>query len=434
MYALLDGNNFYVSCERVFRPALAGRPVIVLSNNDGCAISRSDEARALGIRMGTPWHEIRTRLPDAGVVALSANFTLYGDMSHRMMALAAGLGPQQEIYSIDECFVGLHGMAGDLRSRALRLRQRLLQWIGIPCGIGIGPTKTLAKLANHVAKQAERHPGAPYPRQLAQVCQLPPPGAELDALLARTEAADIWGIGPRLSQQLRDQGVATALDLARADPAALRRRFGVVVERTVHELQGRSCLALEDVPPARQEIACTRAFGDPVRSLRLLEEAVSEYAARAAFKLRAQHGRAGQLLVFIHTNPFRRSEKQYACSITVPLRRPSADTAALTGAALRGLRAIWKPGFSIHKAGVILLDLRDAAVEQGELALDGDAASPGSDRLMAALDRLNDRYGRGTVQLASAGLGGDARAWTMKQQWRTPQYTTRWEDLPVARA
>jgi DNA polymerase V len=434
MYALLDGNNFYVSCERVFRPSLNGRPVIVLSNNDGCAIARSNEAKALGIRMGTPYHEVRAKLGDAGVVALSANFTLYGDMSSRMMAIAAGLGPAQEIYSIDECFIALQGVHGDLRERAMRVRQRLLQWIGIPCGIGIAPTKTLAKFANHVAKEAERRPGAPYPRELAQVCDLSGPGVAVDALLAATDVGDLWGIGTQLSRQLRADGIASALALARADAAALRRRFGVVVERTVRELQGHACIHLEDAPPPRREVSCTRAFGEPVQDLRLLEEAVSEYAGRAGFKLRQQHSRAGQLLVFIHTNPFRRWERQYARSITVPLRRPSADTGQLAGAALRGLRSIWKPGYRIHKAGVILLDLQDAGLEQGELALEDDAAAPGADRLMAALDRLNDRYGRGTVQLASAGLGGEARAWTMKQQWRTPQYTTRWEDLPVARA
>lgn len=433
MYALLDGNNFYVSCERVFRPSLQGKPVIVLSNNDGCAIARSNEAKALGIRMGTPFHEVRKALPDAGVVALSANFTLYGDMSNRMMAIAAGLGPRQEVYSIDECFVGLHGMGGDLRDRALRLRERLLQWIGIPCGIGIAPTKTLAKLANHIAKEAERRPGAAYPAELARVCDLGRVGC-LDELLAATGVADLWGIGRQLSQQLAEEGIGNALALARADAAALRRRFGVVVERTVRELQGVSCLAVDDVPAARKEVSCTRAFGEAVTALEPLEQAVSEYAARAAFKLRQQNSQAGQVLVFIHTNPFRRRERQYARSITLPLRRPSADTAALTATALRGLRSIWKAGYRIHKAGVILLDLQDAAVVQGELELDGDERWPQGDRLMATLDRLNDRYGRGTVHLASAGLGGDRRSWTMKQQWRTPQYTTCWEDLPVARA
>jgi DNA polymerase V len=435
MYALLDGNNFYVSCERVFRPALHGRPVVVLSNNDGCAIARSNEARALGIRMGTPWHEIRARLPDAGVVALSANFTLYGDMSSRLMAIAAGLGPAQEIYSIDECFVGLHGVRGDLRERALRLRERVLQWIGVPCGIGMGATKTLAKLANHVAKTAERRPGDPYPAALGQVCDLAhlTGGVRAQDVLDLTPVGDVWGVGPRLAPQLEESGIRSALDLARADAPALRRRFGVVVERTVRELQGVPCVGLEDVPPAKKEIACTRAFGTPVQLLAPLEEAVSEYASRAAIKLRSQQGRAAQVLVFIHTNPFRRSEKQYARSATMPLRRPTADTAALIQAALRGLRSIWQPGYRIHKAGVILLDLQDAGIEQGELAL-GEDGPRGTEPLMAAMDRLNDRYGRGTVQLASAGLGGDARNWTMKQQWRTPQYTTRWEDLPVARA
>jgi DNA polymerase V len=435
MYALLDGNNFYVSCERVFRPSLNGRPVVVLSNNDGCAIARSNEARALGIRMGTPFHEIRARLADAGVVALSANFTLYGDMSNRLMAIAAGLGPAQEVYSIDECFVGLHGVRGDLHERAMRVRERVAQWIGIPCGIGIGATKTLAKLANHVAKDAERRPGGAYPATLAQVCDLSrlPAGCTPEQVLAATPVGDVWGIGPRMTAQLEGDGIRSALDLARADAAVLRRRFGVVAERTVRELQGIPCLQVEDVPPPKKEVACTRAFGEPVGTLAPLQEAVSDYAGRAAFKLRGQRTRAAQVLVFIHTNPFRRSEKQYARSATVPLRRPGNDTAAITQAALRGLASIWQPGYRIHKAGVILLDLQDESVEQGELSL--DAAPERNDaRLMAAMDRLNDRYGRGTVQVASAGLGGEARSWTMKQQWRTPQYTTRWDDLPVARA
>lgn len=436
MVALLDGNNFYVSCERVFRPSLHGRPVIVLSNNDGCAIARSNEAKLLGIRMGTPHHEIRARLPDAGVVALSANFTLYGDMSNRLMAIAAGLGPRQEIYSIDECFVDLLGVRGDLRQRALRVRERILQWIGIPCGIGIAATKTLAKLANHVAKEAERRPGAAYPATLASVCNLAElQPAALDQVLAATPAGAVWGIGPALAGRLAADGVHTALDLARLDPALVRRRFSVVAERTVRELQGQSCIGLEDVPPARREVSCTRAFGDPVATLEPLLEAVSEYASRAAFKLREQDSHASQVLVFIHTNPFRRSERQYARSATLPLRRPTGESAAIVQAALRGLRGIWKPGYRIHKAGVILLDLQDAAIAQGELRLEeGDAPSAAGARLMAAMDRLNDRYGRGTVQIASAGMGGDARSWTMKQQWRTPQYTTRWEDLPVARA
>ncbi|TWO73296.1 Y-family DNA polymerase [Caenimonas sedimenti] len=434
MYALLDGNNFYVSCERVFRPSLRGRPVIVLSNNDGCAIARSDEAKALGIAMAEPWHLIRAKLPDAGVVALSANFTLYGDMSNRMMSLAAGLGPAQEIYSIDECFVDLTGMPGDLVARADALRRRVLQWTGVPCGIGIAPTKTLAKLANHVAKEAHRKPGNPYPRALERVCNLAAlPASELDAVLQATGVRNVWGIGPRLSEQLQAEGVHTVLDLVRLDPATVRRRFSVVVERTVRELQGQDCLAFEDVPPARKEVSTTRAFGVAVTTLPPLQEAVSEYASRAAFKLRQQDSHAAQVLVFIHTNPFRRGEKQYAKSVTLRLRRPTADTGAIVQLALRGLREVWRPGYKIHKAGVILLDLCDAGIEQRELDLE-DEPAPRRRELSAALDRLNDRYGRGTLHAASAGIGGDRRGWTMKQEWCTPHYTTDWEALPEARA
>ncbi len=432
MFALVDGNNFYVSCERVFRPSLLGRPVVVLSNNDGCAIARSNEAKALGITMGAPWFQIRQRLPDAGVIALSANFTLYGDMSNRMAAIAAGLGPEQEIYSIDESFISMDGIRGDLVVRGHAVRERILQWIGIPVGIGIGATKTLAKLANHVAKSADRKPGS-YPVCHARVCNLAALSAdELASVLSATRIEDIWGIGPRLTAQFEAEGLKTALDVARMDPAVARRRWSVVVERTVRELQGQSCIRLEDAPAAKKEIACTRSFGRPVTALPQLIEAVSEFAGRAGEKLRRQDGKAGQVLTFIHTSPFRRNDKQYSRSITVPLRSPTADSTALISTAVRGLRAIFKPGFNYAKAGVMLLDLQDDAVEQAELDLD----SPCSDRvtLMTAVDGLNDRFGRRTVSIASAGLGGAKRAFEMKRERKTPEYTTRWTDLPTARA
>ena len=433
MFALVDGNNFYVSCERVFRPSLLGRPVVVLSNNDGCAIARSNEAKALGIVMGEPWFQIHRKWPDAGLIALSANFTLYGDMSSRMAAIAAGLGPEQEIYSIDECFVGLAGVRGDLVARGHAVRERMLQWIGIPVGIGIGTTKTLAKLANHVAKSADRRPGS-YPACLARVCNLAAlPADGLAAVLAATKVGDIWGIGRRLSAQLEADGMHSALDVARMDPATVRRRWSVVVERTVRELQGQSCIALEDVPAPKKEIACTRSFGRAITALPELTEAVSEFAGRAAAKLRKQDGCAGQVLTFIHTSPFRRGDTQYSRSITVPLRCPTADTSAITGTAVRGLRAIFRPGINYAKAGVMLLDLQDSDVGQGEL----DQPAADRTRLMGAVDALNDRYGRSTVALASAGLAGrssERRCWLMRQELRTPDYTTRWADLPTARA
>lgn len=432
MYALVDGNNFYVSCERVFRPSLLGRPVIVLSNNDGCAIARSNEAKALGIAMGAPWHLIQRSLPDAGVVALSANFTLYGDMSNRMMAIAAGLGPGQEIYSIDESFIDLSAMRGDLVARSHQVRERILQWIGIPCGIGIGSTKTLAKLANHVAKTADRKPGS-YPAELSRVCNLSAlPASDLDAVLAATDLSEVWGIGRRIGAQLKEAGLTSVLDVVRLDPVMVRGRWSVVLERTVRELQGQSCMGFEDVAPAKKEIACTRSFGQPVTQLKDLVEAVSQFASRAAEKLRKQGSQAVQVLAFIHTSPFRRQDKQYSRSITVPLRRPTADTALIIQAAVMAVKAAFKPGFNYSKAGVMLLDLQDASVQQAELALDDEA--PDRRALMATLDRLNDRYGRGAVVLASTGQSDGQGAWRMKQTLKTPEYTTRWADVPRALA
>jgi len=431
VFALVDGNNFYVSCERAFRPALKTRPVVVLSNNDGCAIARSNEAKALGIRMGAPWFECRQLAEEHGVVALSANFTLYGDMSNRMMSIAAGLGPAQEIYSIDESFIDLTGIRGNLAKRGQDVRERILQWIGIPTGIGIALTKTLAKLANHIAKSADRKPGS-YPPELARVCNLAAlPAADLDAVLQATDVGEVWGIGRRIAKQLRDEGVVDVLQLIEIDPATIRRRWSVVLERTVRELQGQACIAMEDAPPPKQEIAYTRSFGQPVTSLYELTQAVTEFASGAGAKLRLQGGLAGQINVFIHTSPFRQGP-QYSNSALVPLRRPTADTPVLVRAAVRGLQVIYRPGFHYIKAGVMLLDLQDGTIEQGELDLEDEPIARGD--LMGTLDKLNDRYGRGTVLLASAGLEGKQRSWAMRQNLLTPQYTTRWADLPVARA
>ena len=437
MYALVDGNNFYVSCERVFRPSLNGRPVIVLSNNDGCAIARSNEAKALGIAMGAPWFKTKHLAESDGLVALSANFALYGDLSDRMMSVAAGLGHQQEIYSIDESFVDLSGIRGDLTERSRKVRARILQWVGIPCGIGIGPTKTLAKLANYIAKTAERKPGS-YPACHAQVCNLGELSqAELHGLLAATEVGEVWGVGRRIGAQLQEAGIKTVLDLVKLDPGTVKRRWSVVLERTVRELQGTTCIGFDDQPAAKQEIACTRSFGQPVTLLVDLQEAVTEFASRASEKLRKQGSRTGQVLVFIRTSPFRQQDKQYSRSTVVPLRRPTDDSRAISQAALMGLASIYQPGYRYAKAGVMLLALNDAGVDQGELALEDDAAllrEAEGPRLMQALDAVNQRYGRGALLLASAGLAGDRRVWGMKQERKTPGYTTCWADMPVVRA
>lgn len=432
MYALVDGNNFYVSCERVFRPSLNGRPVIVLSNNDGCAIARSNEAKALGVAMGAPWFKIKHLEDEAGLVALSANFALYGDMSDRMMSLAAGLGPAQEIYSIDESFIDLTGVRGDLVERSHKIRDRILQWVGIPCCVGIGATKTLAKLANHIGKTAERKPGI-YPERLAQVCNLSAmTPQELKETFTATEVGEIWGIGRRISKQLKDSGIHTVQDLIQLDLATIRTGWSVVLERTVRELQGTPCIDLDHTPAAKKEIACTRSFGRAVTSIGPLKEAVTEFASRASEKLRKQHSLASQVLVFIRTSPFR-PDAQYSRSMIVPMRRPTADTALIVQGALNGLEAIYRDGFKYAKAGVMVLDLQSDSVQQQELDLEDDIGSDKT-RLMSALDIINHRYGKGTMKIASAGLDGNRRVWSMKQERRTPGYTTCIADMPVARA
>ena len=432
MFALVDGNNFYVSCERVFRPSLNGRPVVVLSSNDGCAIARSNEAKALGVKMGAPWFEIRHLEEQEGLVALSANFALYGDMSDRMMSIAAGLGPAQEIYSIDESFIGLDGVRGDLTKRSHAERDRINQWTGIPCGVGIGATKTLAKLANHIAKTAERKPGS-YPESLATVCNLLNlPGSDVDAILAATDVGEVWGVGRRIGQQLRDAGVTSVLDLARLSPSMVRDRWSVVLERTVRELQGEACISLDDAPSPKKQIACTRSFGQPVTEVKPLIEAVSEFTSRAAAKLRRQSGLAGQILVFAHTSPFRQGP-HFSKSIVIPLRRPTADTRHLVQAAVMGVTQIYKPGFKLSKAGVMLLDLMPDNVSQGEFDF-GAPETRDRGRLMAAMDAINDRFGRGAIHVGSAVGVGAHRDWSMRQERLTPQYTTKFSDMPVARA
>ncbi|MDH4482318.1 MAG: Y-family DNA polymerase [Rhodoferax sp.] len=404
-------------------------------NNDGCCVARSNEAKALGIKMGAPWFQVKHFEESDGLVALSANFALYGDISDRMMSLAAGLGPTQEIYSIDESFIGMDGLRGDLVERSHKIRSRILQWVGIPCGIGIGHTKTLAKLANHIAKTAERKPGV-YPDHLAQVCNLSALSpAELSAVFEATEVGEVWGIGRRISKQLSDGGIKTVRDLVNMDPATIRRGWSVVLERTVRELQGTQCIGLDDSPVPKKEVACTRSFGHPVSDLHGLTEAVTEFSSRAAEKVRRQHSLASAVIVFIRTSPFRK-EPQYSRSLCVPLRRPTSDTGAIVRAAVAGLHGIFRVGYLYAKAGVMLMDLQPDHCQQAELDLeDGDGVDGEAKmRLMSALDTINDRYGKGTLAMASAGLDGDRRVWSMRQERRTPGYTTCIADIPIARA
>ena len=412
--ALVDCNNFYASCERVFQPGLRGRPVVVLSNNDGCVIARSNEAKALGIAMGEPWHICRRRVDTQGVVVRSSNYTLYGDMSARVMRVLDGFSPDLEVYSIDEAFLGLAGFEGRLEAHARTLRATVLQWTGIPVSVGIGPTKTLAKLANRTAKKDPDSGG---------VCLLLTEAAQ-EAALSRIELTDLWGVAGRMAERLTAIGIKTPLDLRAADPRFVRQHSSVVMERMVRELRGLPCIGLEDAPPDRKSIVSSRSFGTMVTERHRLEEAVGTYAARAAEKMRRQNLAAGRVVVFIHTNKFRPQDRQYMAERTVRLAVASADTARIIHAAMQALHGIYRPGFTYKKAGVMLLDLGPAGDVQGGLFDRAD--DPKAVARMTAMDALNRKFGRDTVTFA---VTGRKRPWKLRSEFVSPRYTTSWGEL-----
>ena len=412
--ALVDCNNFYASCERVFQPGLRGKPVVVLSNNDGCVIARSNEAKALGITMGEPWHVCRVRVDTHGVIVRSSNYTLYGDMSARVMRTLAGFTPDLEIYSIDEAFLGLGGFEMRLHPHAAELRRTVLQWTGIPVSVGIAATKTLAKAANRRAKKDAGTGG---------VCILLDDVA-IDAQLAAMELEDLWGVGHRIADGLAQLGITNALMLKQADPKFIRERFSVVLERTVMELCGVPCIALEEAPPDRKSIMASRSFGKMVETRQQMEEAVATYTARAAEKLRRQHLACARLVVFVQTNRFRPQDRQYAREQAVNLPVATADTAKLIAAAERGLAAIWRDGLRYKKAGVMLLDLACADTVQGGLFDAPDDAR--AIARMRAVDALNLRYGHDTVTYAATGT---RRAWKLRREFISPRYSTSWDEL-----
>ena len=444
MYALVDGNNFYVSCERVFAPRLVGRPVVVLSSNDGACIARSNEAKDLGVRMAQPWFQVRHLEKAAGLLAVSANHELYSDMSARMMAVEARYAPRQEVYSVDESFLDFEGLRDDLTATGRAMRAAILKETGLPTSVGFGATKTLAKLANHIGKTADRKPGS-YPARVAQVCDLAslaPP--DLDALFAATDVGCVWGVGKRSTEKLKAGGIHSVLDLVRADAAALRAQFSVTLEKTLLELRGTSCMEVDDAPPPRQQILVSRSFGAPITEVDGILEAVSEFASRAAERLRQQGSVAGAIGIFFMTSPFRSNDRQHAVNVTLPLVRPTGDSAVLVSAAGVAVRQQFRAGFRYAKAGAVLSDLRPAGREQGELDLfaasEPETAAPGGDaraKLMSAMDALNNRFGRDSVRLgatAAASHGAEVRAWATKQERRSPRHTTRWDEMLVVRA
>ena len=398
--ALVDCNNFYASCERVFQPKLRGKPVVVLSNNDGCVIARSNEAKALGVVMGAPWHLCRESFVKAGIVVRSSNYTLYGDMSARVMRVLSGFTPNLEIYSIDEAFLSFAGFDTRLESHARDLRGTVQQWTGIPVSVGIAPTKTLAKVANRIAKKTASTGG---------VCLLLSPEAQTDAL-ARLQLTDLWGIARRLDERLRAIGITTPLELRDADPRLIRERFSVVLERMVLELRGVACLDLEEVASARKSLIASRSFSRPIETRHELEEAVSVYAARAAEKMRRQNLATANIAVWIETNSFKRSDRQYSASKSVRLPVATADTGKLIAAAVKALGVIFKPGYRYKKAGVTFIEL--VAADRVQAGLFDRPDSARSMARMSAIDALNSRYGRGAVAFGTAGeLAQKGRLW-----------------------
>ncbi len=419
MFALVDCNNFYASCERLFAPHLVGRPLVVLSNNDGCVIARSNEAKALGIPMGAPYFQCEPLIRQHGVQVFSSNYALYGDLSHRVMTVLRQQEPEIEIYSIDEAFISLPPAAGhSLTAHGRQLKTTVQQYTGIPVSIGIGPTKTLAKIANRAAKKNA---------DLGGVFTMPA-GDEGDRLLAAIEAADVWGIGRRHGRRLLGKGIRTALDLKNGNDAWLRKNLTVMGLRTAMELRGVPCFTLEKNPPAKQSIASARSFGRPVTSLTELKEAVATYVAVAAEKLRRQNSAAGGLQVYITTNRFHKDDRQYSGSQTVALPEPTGHTGTLIRHALAAVSRLYRSGYRYQKAGILLVDLSPRDRRQYSLFQQpAEQEIP----LMQALDRINKQWGRRTIHYGATGF---STAWHNRQNRKSPAYTTHWDQLPVARA
>jgi DNA polymerase V len=424
MFALVDVNNFYVSCERVFQPQLEHVPMVVLSNNDGCAVARSAEVKALGVKMGAPWFKMKALAKEHGILALSSNYTLYGDMSNRATAVLRDFSPDIEVYSVDESFLRVESVAhlyGGVTAMGQQIRHRVKQWTGLPVCVGCGPTKTLAKIANHLAKKNPEFEG---------VCDLHAiPRPERLQWMSQLEVGEVWGVGKRIAKRLNAMGVETVLDLRNISIKEIRAQFGVVMERTCNELRGISCLELEDVAPPKQQIMSSRSFGSPVTTLAELREAVASYVSRAAEKLRAQGSVAAAVHIYIQTNRFKESNLQYNEGLLVPLPDPTDDTRLLASAATLGLGLIFKPGYQYKKAGIMLTLISDKAKRQQTL-FDDPLQRAQSAKLMAAMDAINAEFGRDTVR---AGATGTEKRWAMRSENRSPRFTTRWDELPIAK-
>jgi len=416
--ALIDVNNFYVSCERVFNPKLINKPVVVLSNNDGCAVARSNEVKALGVGMGAPWFKFKDLAKQHGIVALSSNYALYADMSNRVMSILREFSPEQEVYSIDESFLDVTAFKRrDLIQYGQQLRNRILQWTGLPVCVGIGSTKTLAKLANHCAKKRPVFNGVCNFNQMAELA--------VDGLLSQTEVGEVWGIGRKLAPKLNAMGIYSVLDLKQADSERMREQFSVVMQKTIHELNGTVCIEMEEIMPPKKQILSSRSFGIPVKDYASLSESVTLYMSRAAEKLRRQHSYAGSIYVHIRTSQFKPEEPYYSNGMTISLPSPTHDTRQLVNIALWALKRLYRGGYNYQKAGVMLGEIVPAERCQTDLFADKSTQIK-SNKLMAMMDGINKKMGKESIKLASEGF---KRPWKMKQENKSPSYTTNWDEI-----
>lgn len=419
MIGLVDANNFYVSCERIFQPKLEGRPVGVMSNNDGCVIARSAELKALDIPMGTPAFKLEGLRQRGEIHLLSSNYELYGDMSARLTQLLRDACPDVAPYSIDEMFVYLEGLTiQQCEALGCRLRQRIRRHLGLPVCVGLAPTHTLAKLANHLAKHDPHYQG---------VCVLNGQNHTTAALLKRTTVASVWGIGHRLAERLAISGVKTAWDLRECDTKQLRKCFSVVVARTALELRGTPCLTMNALDQPRQRIMTSRSFGQPTGDITQVHNALRRHAQRSAEKLREQRSLARAVMVFLNTNRHRRDQPQYFPQTLIPLPSPSDDTRVILDAVRQGLAQIHRPRYQFMKAGVMLLDLVDA--ERHQLSLLHTPTHDHHPLLMATVDQINQQMGQGTI---SFGMTNASAAWQLRCAHRSNRFTTRWDELMQA--
>ena len=411
--ALIDCNNFYASCERIFNPKLIGKPIVVLSNNDGCIIARSKEAKKLGIKMGEPYFKARNIIEKNKVEVFSSNYSLYGDISQRVMETLSSFSSEVEIYSIDEAFLGLNGFENyELQTYCNHIRQTINKWVGIPVSIGVGPTKTLSKIANNLAKKNSNYKG---------VCILENK-IEIKKALQQTSIEDVWGIGRRLSIFLKKYNINTAHHFSEMDRGWVRKNMGVVGEKTYLELNGVSCLDLDLVPSDKQSCCVSRSFSRPIEKLFDLEESISTYGSRVSEKIREEGLVAESMSIFVLTNHFNRREKQYSNSIKLHLPFPTNNSIKIVKRSLEGIRKIYRQGYKYKKAGIILYGLSRQNVTKGLLDYDREA----SDSIMQTIDKINNRYGGETIKIASEGIN---KIWRMKRENVSPCYTTRFDEL-----